>query len=144
MKIQEKEQSQKVIVTFYITYPLWKIMQPFNFYIINFSKIKTVFIKCLFAMPPIIYVNNMSLIATWNELRSATRTFFAYGCSHCRCKIFYEYWITHLGFRMRGCDSHYVYCSVNCISCKLLLHFFTLQNSIKKKAWWKFNLANLI
>ena len=94
-------------------------MQPFSFYIINFLKIKTLFTKCLFAMPPIIYVNNISLIVTWNESRSATRTFFAYGCSHCTCKIFYEYWITHVGFRMRGCYSHYFYFSVNCIPCKL-------------------------
>ena len=42
-------------------------MQPFNFYVIHFSKIKTLFIKCLFAMLLVIYVNNMSLIVTWNE-----------------------------------------------------------------------------
>ena len=85
-------------------------------------------------MPPVIYVNdNMCLIVTWNEPLSATLTFFAYGCSHCRCKNFYEYWITHLGFRMRGCYSHYVYFSVNCVPCKLILIFFRLQNPIKKK-----------
>ena len=108
-------------------------MQPFDFYIINFPKIKTLFIKCFFAMKPIIFVNSISLIVTWNQPRSATRTFFAYGCSHCTCKMFCEYWMTHLGFRMRGCHVHYVYFSVDCIPYKLLLHFFTLQNSVEKK-----------